>query len=344
MSDSASGPVRTRGAKPYPHLFTPLRIGPVESRNRIVCGAHFTQYTEPTTPGEPGFYGARYARYLAEVARGGAGVVIGDQAQVHPTTAYQMPNNACAWDPAAVPHLAQVSEAVHAHSALAFLQLAHNGSVNGGAWSKLPAWAPSRVAGYLEPPKPLEQDEIGEVVEHFARSARHAVEGCFDGVEIHGAHGYLIHEFLSPRTNVRTARRDPRRGRRHRRHRPGPPPRQRRHDVVACTPLPSPVLVDNETMAKALPLAARAGMQWRPSTALVEIGDHTVTLADALTYRLETIAAVDTVVIRTHGEPDDRLYEDLRYRVPDVIRVGDAVTVRWADRAIFDGHLAGRAL
>ena len=90
-----------------PHLFTPLRIGPVESRNRIVVGAHFTQFTEPTTPGEPGFYGARYARYLGEFARGGAGVVIGGQAAVHPTTAYQMPNNACAWDPAAVPGLAR---------------------------------------------------------------------------------------------------------------------------------------------------------------------------------------------------------------------------------------------
>ena len=87
----------------FPHLFTPLRIGPVESRNRIVVGAHFTQFTEPTTPGEPGFYGARYARYLGEFARGGAGVVIGGQAAVHPTTAYQMPNNASAWDPAAVP-------------------------------------------------------------------------------------------------------------------------------------------------------------------------------------------------------------------------------------------------
>ncbi len=101
-----------------PTLFTPLRIGPVESRNRIVVGAHFTQFTEPTTPGEPGFYGTRYARYLGEFARGGAGVVIGGQAAVHPTTAYQMPNNACAWDPAAVPGLAEVADAVHAHGAL----------------------------------------------------------------------------------------------------------------------------------------------------------------------------------------------------------------------------------
>ncbi len=66
----------------FPHLFSPLRIGPVEARNRIVFGAHFTMFSEPSSVfGEPGFYGDRLGRYLAERARGGAGVVIaGSQA------------------------------------------------------------------------------------------------------------------------------------------------------------------------------------------------------------------------------------------------------------------------
>ena len=69
----------------FPRLFSPLVIGPVEARNRVVCGAHFTMYTEPNrTYGEPGFYGERYGRYLAEYARGGVGTVIAGQAQVHP--------------------------------------------------------------------------------------------------------------------------------------------------------------------------------------------------------------------------------------------------------------------
>ena len=152
-----------------PLLFSPLEIGPVTAPNRIVCGAHFTMFTEPaTTFGEPGFYGERYGRYLAERARGGAGVIIAGQAQVHPTTAYQMHNNAVAWDEAAIPHFEQVTEQIHEHGALAFLQLAHNGGVNHGTWSKLPVWAPSAVANYIEPPKPLEHDEIRELVEHFA--------------------------------------------------------------------------------------------------------------------------------------------------------------------------------
>jgi 2,4-dienoyl-CoA reductase-like NADH-dependent reductase (Old Yellow Enzyme family) len=191
----------------FPHLFAPLEIGPVEARNRIVFGAHFTMFSEPSPVfGEPGFFGDRLGRYLAERARGGAGIVIAGQAQVHPTTAYQMQNNAVAWEPASVPHFRRLTSRVRAHGALTFLQLAHNGGVNQGPWSKLPAWAPSAVANSLEAPKALEEHEIAELIEHFARSAANAAAGGFDGIEVHGAHGYLIHEFLSPKHNRRTDR------------------------------------------------------------------------------------------------------------------------------------------
>jgi hypothetical protein len=115
-------------------------------------------------------------------------------------------------------------------------------------------------------------------------------------------------------------------------------------DVTVVCPLPTPMLLDPETMAIALPRMVRAGGRWRPSTALVAIGDHEVTLIDTLSLRMETVVAVDSVVIRTHGVPDDRLFHELSGRVPEVLRVGDAVAVRLADRAIFDGHVAGRSL
>ena len=189
----------------FPRLLSPLQIGPVRSRNRVVFGAHFTMFSEPArTWGEPGFHGARLGRYVEDRARGGAGVIIVGQTQVHPTTAYQMTNNAAAWDAAAVPHFRDVTGPIHAHGALAFIQLAHNGGVNFGAWSKLPAWTPSHVVNSTEAPKPLEVEEIGELVQYFAHSAHHAAAGGFDGIEIHAAHGYLIHEFLSPRSNQRT--------------------------------------------------------------------------------------------------------------------------------------------
>jgi hypothetical protein len=103
------------------------------------------------------------------------------------------------------------------------------------------------------------------------------------------------------------------------------------------------LLLDAETMQKALPRAVRAGMQWRPNTAIVGIGDHDVTLVDVLSHAIEVVDA-DQVVIRTHGVPDDALFRQLEGRVPEVLRVGDAVAVRPVDRAVFDGHLAGRSL
>jgi 2,4-dienoyl-CoA reductase (NADPH2) len=191
----------------FPKLFEPLTIGPVTSRNRIVCGAHFTQFSEPArVAGEPGRYGARYARYLADRAKGGAGVIIAGQAQVHPTTAYQMPNNAAAWPADAAEGFREVTDAVHEHGALAFIQLAHNGGVNDGTWSKLPVWSPSGFSAYNEPGVPLDQAMIDELVGAFATSAANAAAGGFDGIEVHGAHGYLIHEFLSPKSNRRTDR------------------------------------------------------------------------------------------------------------------------------------------
>jgi NADPH-dependent 2,4-dienoyl-CoA reductase/sulfur reductase-like enzyme len=114
-------------------------------------------------------------------------------------------------------------------------------------------------------------------------------------------------------------------------------------EVTLVTPLASPIALDAETLAMALPRAVRAGCRWRPSTALVRIGDREVELACVLGGTRETLGDVDSVVIRTHGLPDDALYDALRDRVP-CLRVGDALAVRTVDRAIHDGNVAGREL
>jgi NADPH-dependent 2,4-dienoyl-CoA reductase/sulfur reductase-like enzyme len=113
--------------------------------------------------------------------------------------------------------------------------------------------------------------------------------------------------------------------------------------VTVVSPMASPMLLDAETLQKALPRAVRAGVRWRPNTAVVSVGDHEVTLADVLSYELETMPA-DHLVVRTHGVANAELYFALREQHPDVRRVGDAIAVRPADRAIFDGHLAGRSV
>jgi hypothetical protein len=87
----------------------------------------------------------------------------------------------------------------------------------------------------------------------------------------------------------------------------------------------------------------RSGVRWRPNTAFVSIGEHEVTVADVMSYAIDTLPA-DHVVIRTHGVANDALYHELVAKVPEVYRVGDAVVPRLADRAIYDGHLVARAI
>jgi pyruvate/2-oxoglutarate dehydrogenase complex dihydrolipoamide dehydrogenase (E3) component len=117
-------------------------------------------------------------------------------------------------------------------------------------------------------------------------------------------------------------------------------------EVTLVTPLPSPLALDRETAGYALPRAVQAGVRWRPNTVLAAIGEREVMLVDALSRQPETVAGVDHVVIRTHGRADAGLYFALRESAPElqVVRIGDAVAPRYADRAIYDGHLAGRAV
>ena len=190
---------------PERRLLQPLAVGPLRLRNRVLFGAHFTMFTEPNPVwGEPGFYGRRYGRYLAERAAGGVAAVIAGETAVAPNTAYKMPNNANGWDPGCVPHYEALTTQVHEHGALAFLQLTHSGAMMLGNWSKQVAIAPSSVPDYFETPKPMDQEDIRSMVEYHVRCARNAVAGGFDGLEIQSAHGYLLHQFLSPKFNERT--------------------------------------------------------------------------------------------------------------------------------------------
>ncbi|MEW5897680.1 MAG: FAD-dependent oxidoreductase [Bacillota bacterium] len=181
------------------NLFKPLQIGPVTIRNRIASSAHVTNFGEGGCPTE------RHAYYLAEKSKGGIGLIIMEAIRVHPTT-HPGPKAIAGYDQRSLPGLKMVAEMVHQHGAKIFLQLLHMGRQTVSTETFRPLWAPSALPcpTKKEIPHAMTKDEIREVVEGFAYSTRLAREAGFDGVEIHGAHGYLIQQFMSPFSNKRT--------------------------------------------------------------------------------------------------------------------------------------------
>ena len=186
----------------YPHLFSPLRIGNVTVRNRIMQTAHVKLFAEAAVDSQ------RNVEYQAARARGGAGLLITGNRVVHPTSTTGFPRVAWQYLPGALESDRRLTTAVHEHGALIFAQLNHFGlnATSDSADDLRVLWGPSAVKSpaYGETPKAMEHEDIAEVVEWWARSAELAREGGFDGTEVHISHSYLLHQFLSPLYNKRT--------------------------------------------------------------------------------------------------------------------------------------------
>ena len=182
----------------YKHLFTPLRIGPVTVRNRIVFSAHLTNYARNGLPSD------QHAAYYAERAAGGAGLIITEEHSTHPTD-WPYEKLIHGFHPEAVDGYRKITEAVHAHGTPIFAQLNHNGGQASSMYSRLPVWAPSAVPDpmFREVPKAVSHAEIDEIVAGYALVAGHCRAGGFDGVELQCSHSSIVRGFLSPTTNVR---------------------------------------------------------------------------------------------------------------------------------------------
>jgi mycofactocin system FadH/OYE family oxidoreductase 2 len=183
----------------YRYLFSPLRIGPVTVRNRIVFSAHLTNYAENGLPSE------QHAAYYAARAAGGAGLIITEEHSTHPTD-WPYEKLIHGFQPGVIPGYRRITAAVHAHGVPIFAQLNHNGGQASSMYSRLPVWAPSPVPDPLfrEVPKAVEPHEIAEVVAGYALVAEHCAAGGFDGVELQCSHSSIVRGFLSPATNRRT--------------------------------------------------------------------------------------------------------------------------------------------
>jgi 2,4-dienoyl-CoA reductase-like NADH-dependent reductase (Old Yellow Enzyme family) len=155
--------------------------------------------------------------HLAQFASGGAGLIVAEATAVVPEGRIS-PRDAGLWNDEQRDAWAPVVQDIHDRGAVAGIQLAHAGRKASTWWPWAPergsvpeasgGWttaAPSAIAfeGFAEPVA-LDLQGIDRVVAAFAASARRAIDAGFDVIEIHGAHGYLLHQFLSPLSNLRT--------------------------------------------------------------------------------------------------------------------------------------------
>jgi 2,4-dienoyl-CoA reductase-like NADH-dependent reductase (Old Yellow Enzyme family) len=195
-------------------LFSPFQLRSVEFSNRIGVSP-MCQYSS-----QDGFATDWHLVHLGSRAQGGAGLVMLEAAAVTPEGRIS-PGDLGIWKDEHIPALRRIAEFMHSQGARAGMQLAHAGrkastaSPFEGHGLVLPAeggWqpvAPSAIAfaptDYAVPTA-IDLAGIAVVVDAFRNAARRALDAGFDFVEIHAAHGYLLHEFLSPLSNLRTDR------------------------------------------------------------------------------------------------------------------------------------------
>jgi mycofactocin system FadH/OYE family oxidoreductase 2 len=186
----------------YPHLFSPLQIGNLTVRNRIMQTAHVKLFAYNAVDSQ------RNVAYQAARAKGGAGLLITGNRVVHPTSTTGFPRVAWAYLPEALDADRKLTGAVHEHGGAIFAQLNHFGlnASSDAADDYRVLWGPSAVKSpaYGETAKAMEVEDIREAVEWWGRSAELTREGGFDGTEVHISHSYLLHQFLSPLYNKRT--------------------------------------------------------------------------------------------------------------------------------------------
>ena len=177
----------------YEHVLSPIDIGGVTVPNRVVRTAHATGIGG-------GHMSPELIEYHAARARGGVGLTIIEILSVHPSS----PATLNAFDPRLPGEYEQLVQACAPHGMKVFQQIWHAGH-NGTPIDGSPPWSasdiPSPQVGLV--PKPMTKGQIDEIVAAYADTVKLCKDSGLDGVEIHGAHGYLPQQFLSANTNKR---------------------------------------------------------------------------------------------------------------------------------------------
>ena len=182
------------------NLFSPFTIRGKVIKNRLVVGPMVTNYCD-----SEGKATEKFVEYLAERARGGFGMIITEDYAVDPMgKGFKfLPG---LWNDDQIEGHKQVPARAHEHGAVILAQIYHCGRQTSEAVIGAKPFAPSAINCPFSPndiPIPLTIAQIKEIVEKFGDTALRAKKCGYDGVEIHGAHGYLVAEFMSPYVNKR---------------------------------------------------------------------------------------------------------------------------------------------
>jgi 2,4-dienoyl-CoA reductase-like NADH-dependent reductase (Old Yellow Enzyme family)/ribulose 1,5-bisphosphate synthetase/thiazole synthase len=182
------------------HLFAPIAISGMELKNRIVMPAMATGYANADST-----ISDRLIAYLSRRAAGGTGLIVTEVCAVDPR-GKGFPNEIGVWNDAFIPGLARLTAALHGEGAKTALQLHHAGRETFAAAAGGPPEAPSAIPSVIlnQPCEEMSPERIAQVIRAYADAAVRARSAGFDAVEVHGAHGYLITQFLSPFSNHRT--------------------------------------------------------------------------------------------------------------------------------------------
>ena len=193
MGDPSSVPA-------FPRLFSPLRLGPIEVRNRIVSSGH------DTVMAVDGMVTDRLVAYHEARAAGGVGLIVVQVAGVHPSARYTS-SILMADDDSCIDGLTRLAAVVHAHGASIVQQLFHDGRelMESGDGTLPVALAPSAVPNerFHVMPRAMPLPLVREIVASYGDAAARVRAAGYDGVEVVASHGYLPAQFLNPRTNLR---------------------------------------------------------------------------------------------------------------------------------------------
>ncbi|UOQ84955.1 NADH:flavin oxidoreductase/NADH oxidase [Gracilibacillus salinarum] len=178
-------------------LFSPINIKNLDLKNRVVMPP-MCQYSVTAEDGTPNDW--HLTHYISR-AVGGTGLIIVEMTNVEPDG--RISNNCLGlWSDDQIPAYKKIVDGVHAQGAKIAIQIAHAGRKAEDAETPV-APSPIRFSEKYKEPRALSTAEVKEMVDKYKQAARRAVEAGFDSIELHGAHGYLIHQFHSRYTNKR---------------------------------------------------------------------------------------------------------------------------------------------